>query len=231
MGDDPRPLAIPQKQGYSRKVRFFTFLVLALTLLGGTTASALEFLGLDFNGLEIQGGLGYVFNSVQNSAPDPILALAGFSLPLKFPNSLVFRPEFQFSTNTYAFQDGRAIFIESMFDSVMLLSIGFFPWLGQEFDLTEVLTLGYDATLGFLFRFPIFFYGKGANYAVDVTSWYLAGRFLYPSGSGYLTWKFSELFRLTVRLQLLLPLFNLWTPTALWDQLQTNLLVGVRWDF
>ncbi len=191
----------------------------------------LELFGVEFTGVEVHGGLGYAFNSVENSAPDPILAIAGLSLPLIFPNSLSFRPEFNFYTNHYAFQDGRAVPIESMFDSVLLLAVGFFPWLGQEWELTEVLSAGYEATLGFVFRFPIFFYGTGAAYALDVTSWYLGGRFLYPSAAGFFTWKFSELFRFTTRLALLLPLFNLWTEAALYDQMQFNLLIGIRWDF
>lgn len=201
----------------------------ALSLAPSLTA--IEVLGIQFNGLEAQGGIGYVFNSVENSAPDPILAIAGLSLPLRFPNSLSFRPEFTFFTNTYAFQDGRAVPIESMFDSVVLLAIGFFPWLGQEFDLGPALTAGWEAAPGLVFRLPVFFYGSGSSFALDATSWYLAGRFLFPAASGYLTWKFSELFRLTQRLQVLVPVFNLWTPAPFYDQLQLNFLVGIRWDF
>lgn len=211
-------------------MRFLAF-VSMLLMLSGLGLYGLELLGIEFNGLEVQGGLGYALNSVEDSAPDPILAIAGLSLPLLFPNSLSFRPEFTFYTNTYAFQNQRAVPIESMFDSVLLLAVGFFPWLGQEWQLSEVVSAGYEATLGFVFRFPIFFYGTGSSYALDVTSWYLGGRFLYPSASGFVTWKFSELFRLTSRLAVLLPLFNLWTDAAIWDQFQLNFLVGIRWDF
>lgn len=217
--------------GHSVSGRVATLRLGALLILLSRPVWPIEVLGVQFNGLEAQGGIGYILNAVGDSGPDPFISLLGLSLPLRFPNSLTFRPEFTFYTHPYAFQDGRAVPMEPMFDSVLLLGVGIFPWFGQEFDLQGPLTAGWEITVGFVPRFPVFFIGQGGSQALDITSWFLAGRFLYPAMSGFFTWKFSELFRLTTRLHLLIPVFNLWTPTALWDQLQSNLLVGIRWDF
>ncbi len=191
---------------------------------------ALDIFGVNFTGVEIHGGVGLILNSVENSAPSPIVSFLGLSLPIRFSENLTFRPEFTFFHQHYGYQDQRAIPLEPIFDSVLLLGVGIFPWVGMEWDILDVVTGGWEATIGFTPRFPIFFVGTGGEKALDITAWYLAGRFLYPSGAGFITWKFSELFRFTVRTQVLLPVYNLWTPTEIWDQTQFNLLIGIRWD-
>jgi hypothetical protein len=188
--------------------------------------------GVDINGLEIESSIFTIVNSVGDSAPDPIVNTVGLSVPFRFMGHFLFRPEAQLFFLSYAYQDGRAVPEDSMFDNVVVMSIMLNPTFGYEFPINPTLSWSAEGGLGFLLRFPVFLNGTTAgDMALPVTGWLLAGRLFYPDVGSGITWQFSPLFALTLRAQLFFPIFNLWNDLPWYDELTYGAGLGVRFTF
>jgi hypothetical protein len=203
-------------------------LFLLLLILPNLSLGAVEVFGVDIEGLEVHGGGFYILNAVADSAPDPIVNSVGVSIPFRFLSYFTFRPETQFFLQTYGFQQGRSVPLETMFDSVLFLTWMLNPALGVEFPLTPDFSVGAEVGVNFYNRFPIYFLGTGGSQALEATGWFYSGRFIYPTVGGHIVWQFSELFAVTLRTSLQYPLFNLWTNSPWYDQLALGLNMGLR---
>lgn len=205
-------------------------LVLCLTFSLTTTGWTLELWGVDVDGLEVNTGISWFSNSVEDSAPDPLVMNAGVSIPFRFFSYFTFRPESLFFLHTYGFENGRAIPLEPMFDSVVFLTWIINPALGVEYPLLPELTLGAELVMGFFVRTPVFFLGKGGAQALDTTGWFYSGRFFFPGLEVHGIWQFSELFALTARGYLFYPVFNHFTGAPWYDQLGLTINLGLRFS-
>ena len=174
--------------------------------------------GVDINGLELQTSYYSILNSVKDGAPDPFVNTLGASIPFRFLGHWTFRPEAQIFAQNMAYANGRAYPVETMFDNVLVLGLMLNPAVGYEFPLTTNLTWGVEGGMGFLLRFPIFLNGK------------TAGDMALPT-TGWLTWQFSSLFAVSVRGQVVYPVFNLWDTRPLYDELIYGLGLGIRFTF
>ena len=201
-------------------------------LLFVTLASAswgLSVWGVDVSGLEVESSYFSILNAVGDSAPDPFVNTLGVSVPFRFMGRFLFRPEVQLFFLSYSFQNGRAVPEDSMWDNVMVMSLLLNPTVGYEFPLSPTLAWSAEGGLGFTLRVPVFLAGKTAgDMALPVTSWLLAGRFLYPNIGSGITWQFSPVFAGTVRAQLFYPIFNLWNDLPWYDELTYGVGLGIR---
>ena len=205
-----------------------------LFLLGGATsgAFAVSWGGLEMNGIEVGSGLLWIRNTVQNSAPDPLCNTFEISVPFRIRNFWIFRPEVQMFFQTYGYQNNRAVPIESMFDSVSMMGLLLNPTWGAEWRLSPYFRTYAQAGVGFLLRLPVFLNGTTAgSMAGPVTSWFAAGRFLYPNVGGGFGWQFSPLLALMMRGELYYPIFNVWNQLPWDDELSLELTLGVNFTF
>lgn len=205
--------------------------ILMTLLISQSVGASIVLWGVEIDGLEIGSGLALLSNSVVDSAPDPVVNTLSLSVPFRFQEIFVFRPEAQVHFQNYGFENGRAVPLESMFDSVMMMALVLSPRVGVEFSLGDNLGVMGDWSLDFVNRIPVFFIGQGGSQALDITGWFISGRFLYTSVSGGMLWKFSEFFTLALRGKYSLPLFNFWTGETWWDQQIWELGLGIRWVF
>jgi len=188
--------------------------------------------GTDITGFEIQSSYLSIINSVGDGAPDPFVNTLGVSVPVRFLDRWVFRPEVQLFLLGYKFQDGRAVPESSIWPNVTVLSLLINPTVGYEFPLGPTLAWVAEGGLGFMARFPVFANGEGASdYALPVVGWLLAGRFLYPNVGAGLTWHFSPLLAGTLRFQAFYPIFNLWGGLPWYDEFTYGAGLGIRFTF
>jgi len=202
------------------------FLVLAPASWG------LTIWGVDINGLEVQSSYYLILNAVGDSGVDPLVNTLGLSIPFRFLGRFLFRPEAQVFLVNYAYQGGRAVPQDSMWDNVTVLSLMLNPTVGYEFPLNPVLSVATEAGMGFLIRAPVFLAGKTAgDMALPITGWLMAGRFLYPDLGSSITWQFSPLFAATFRAQAFYPVFNLWDNLPWYDEFTLGVGLGLRFTF
>ncbi|MEI8094109.1 MAG: hypothetical protein WCG80_07860 [Spirochaetales bacterium] len=188
--------------------------------------------GVDIPGLELQFGYDFVLNSIDDSAPNPVISNSlGLSVPFVVLPSLIFRPEAAVFFETMEYVNSRPQPVESDYPNVTILALLLNANFGYEFQPLKTLTLVPEVGLAFAVRFPIFAAGTSAgDMALPITGWYLAGRFVYPNlGLGVL-YQFSDRYTLFLRVQGMDPVFNLWDNWTWWDQLLVNLNLGVRFS-
>jgi hypothetical protein len=203
-----------------------------LLLAAASPSWGLTLWGVDINGLEVQSSWWSVQNAVGDGAPNPVVNTLGVSIPFRFLGHWTARPEVQFFTLGYKFQDGRAVPESAEWDNVTILGVMINPTAGYEFTLSPTLSWAAEGGFGFLARFPIFFNGSTASdMALPATGWLLAGRFLYPNVGSSITWQFSPLFAATLRGQLFYPIFNLWNGLPWYDELTYGIGIGIRFTF
>jgi hypothetical protein len=209
-----------------RALFWLLFLVLVPSSWG------LSLWGVDIKGIEVQSSYYSILNAVGDGAPDPFVNTLGVSIPFRFLNHWLFRPEVQMFWLDYKYQDGRAVPESSIWDNVTILSILINPTFGYEFPLTPTLAAAAEGGLGFMLRAPIALNGTTAgDMALPVTGWLLAGRFIYPDVGGGITWQFSPLLAATLRLQLFYPIFDLWGGLPWYDELTYGAGLGIRFTF
>jgi len=188
--------------------------------------------GVDIKGIEVQTSYFSILNAVGDGAPDPFVNTLGISVPFRFQNRWLFRPEVQMFWLGYKYADGRAVPESSIWDNVTILSILINPTFGYEFPLSQTLSAAAEGGLGFMLRAPIFLNGTTAgDMAIPVTSWLLAGRFIYPDVGGSITWQFSPLLAATFRFQAFYPIFNLWGGLPWFDEFTYGAGLGIRFTF
>jgi hypothetical protein len=208
------------------------YIGLLLILAGAGPVSALSLWGVDVTGVEVGTGLFWIRNTVQDSAPDPICNSFDLSVPFRVQNFWIFRPEVHLFFQTYGYQNGRAVPIESMFDSVSMMSLLLNPTWGAEWRLSPDFKTFAQGGLGLLFRLPVFLNGVTAgSMAGPITSWFVEGRFLYPDIGGGMAWQFSPLLALNLGGELYYPIFNLWNNLPWDDELTLALELSFRFTF
>jgi hypothetical protein len=192
----------------------------------------LKLWGVEFDGIEVESSWLIVLNSVGDAAPDPVVNTLGLAVPVRLDDHWVIRPEAQAFVIGYSYQNGRAVPQSSSWDNVSLLSIMINPSGSYEYPLTKDLVVSADAGLGFLLRFPIYLNGAGAaDMVIPVSTWFLAGRFIYPDIGGSVAWKISPKWSAVFRAQFYYPVFNLWGGTPWYDEMTYGVGVGLRYTF
>ncbi len=192
----------------------------------------LKLWGVDVDGVEFESSLLVVLNSVGDGAPDPVVNTLGVSMPVRLDEHWIVRPEAQVFFIGYKYDSGRAVPESSSWDNVVEMSIMLNPTGSYEYRLTQDLVASADAGLGFLLRFPVFLNGSSAgDMAIPVTTWLLAGRFIYPNVGGSLTWKISPKWSAVLRAQFYYPIFNLWGGTPWYDEMTYGAGIGLRYTF
>lgn len=208
------------------------FCVGLLLIVLAPASWGLKLWGVEFDGIEFESSLLVVLNSVGDAAPDPVVNTFGFAVPVRLDDHWVIRPEAQIFFIGYSYQDGRAVPQSSSWDNVTVMSIMLNPSASYEFPLTRDLVASGDAGLGFLLRFPVFLNGATAgDMAIPVTTWLLAGRFIYPNIGGSLAWKISPKWSAVFRGQFYYPIFNLWGGTPWYDEMTYGAGIGLRYTF
>ena len=204
--------------------------LLALGIMLVMPLQAASTLGEDIPGLELQFGYDFILNSVDDSAPSPVICNSfGGSVPFLVSPNLVFRPELTAFFQSMQYVLDRPIPVEAMYDNVAVMALVASANLGYELQLLKTLTLVPEVGVALAFRVPLGTAGTGATEMVlPLTLWYIAGRFLYPELGLGMLYQFSDRYTLFVRMQGMEPIFNLWSNLPWWDQLVATLNLGIR---
>jgi|GEM_PF-1400948 hypothetical protein len=207
-----------------------TIVLLALGLNLAMPLQAANLLGVEVPGLELQFGYDFILNSVDDSAPNPVISNSfGASVPLVVSPNLVFRPEVSAFFQSMQYLIDRPVPVEAMYDNVSVMVLVASANLGYEFPVLKTLTVVPEVGVAFALRLPVGTAGTGATEMVlPLTAWYLAGRFLYPEFGLGMLYQFSDRYTLFVRVQGMEPVFNLWSNLLWWDQLVLTVNLGLR---
>jgi hypothetical protein len=214
----------------------------------------------NFYGLEFESGYMGLFNTVEDSAVNPFVANPlGLSGVFDLTPSLQWRQDVQFFTQAYQYVGDRAVPEQpDFYDVVTVASLLINPVLEWNIPLVQgvkddagalvisreagadprhvdVLTLNFDAGLGFLFRVPVYATDDTTKAMMGpIAAYFINGRFLYPNVGLGLLWRFSEKAQsdaVFLRPQLHYPVFNHWTAQTWWDQLAVTVILGYRHKF
>ena len=164
--------------------------------------------------ISIDSGLIFIGNSAQDSAPSPVLRTIGANIPLFRSGLFVISTGLQFWGSYYAYNGQRALpqemeapgdlwnwILASMLDSRF----------GLEYPFNEKLTIGSDAGLSFLLRFPIVSSEAANPDRLPVMQYFFSkGRFLYPETSIYLIWNVYKKVGVSFTVKSYYPVFHLW---------------------
>lgn len=211
------------------KPRFPWFVLFSLLTAVSSPLGALELWGVRFDGLDVQGGVTWITNTVADSAPDPVVNSLGIGLPLRLRDGLWFRPEVWAYFQTYAYQNRRPVPVEAMFDAVLMMALVLNPVVGYSFSPFENISLEAEAGLGFVNRFVLFSWGAEGERTLDQMGWFFSdGRFLAPNLGIGTAWRWSEVFSIVLRQQVYFPVAALWGALEPGDQWMLNTSVAVR---
>lgn len=173
-----------------------------------------------------RGGMLFLGSAEENAAPSPLLSLVGISLPLRFSEYILVEPAVQFHGTWYG---------DNQIDSVTrpvpmpledreawVLSVLFDPAFRAEVPLADTTAFGLSLAPAFVFRFPLLTEADAEfDRSAVINYFYSSGRFFFPRGGVYLSWKATEKVALRFQLDAWLPLYHAWDggSAPFWDDL------------
>jgi hypothetical protein len=213
-----------------KSFRIFFFVLLS-SLVFSTPAGAASF---EFQEIELFRDTLWLGNSVQDSAPSPILGVWGAAARFKLTDLFSFRPELGFYGMDYFYQDNRALPAEIEYkDAVGTLCILVDPVFMYSYPFNDPrFSAGAGVSPTLAFKIPLLRYGDAPD--SEVASYFLENlRFFHVEIRGYFDWNFSKLFGLSARLRTLLPLYRLWDGegSPFYDGLLAGGGIGLRIRF
>jgi hypothetical protein len=214
-----------------------TVLFLILLLIAVTTAGY----GFQIESVDLYGGMLWLGTASDQAAPSPVHWKVGAALPMSFTSLFVLSPQLNvFWDNRYTLtEDGtRAVPAEvERADQVNFLSIVLDAQAMFRFSLNEQISIGPLAFPAFVFRIPIWTWGKAREnpeYKNSIIS-YLWGkaRFFYMGVGGFFHWAFADRFGFAFQVKSRLPVFHIWDQEQLpfHDQMMVVASVGFKYYF
>ena len=203
--------------------RLWLFLA-ALLVVGAGAIPSLPAL----SALEIDGGLTFLGNTDQDSAPSPLMPTFGVNLPLGTPVDLEVGV---LAWGTYyLYANDRTVPAELEFRDFWVLGLVADARIGYTFRIGQDVALGAHGGLALLLRVPIPLFDDAAPETGAAAGYlYGMGRFLYPEGELFGRFRLTDSVALRVSARGYFPIFHLWDGEALpfLDQLMVSALIGI----
>ena len=196
---------------YKRVLLFLILLSLALSLYG-----------LEFESYGIMGGVMYIRNSIEDSAPSPILPFLGVNTSFSFSERFFIEPSAVFNWSYFLWSEDKKMALPAEIeyaDSVLLFNIMLDCPFVLKFNVNEKVALGGFVAPALIFRFPLKTWGEGDSHRSDILSYFYGGRFIFIEAGSLVEWNYSLRYSFKARLDTLLPVFNLWGDAPFSNQL------------
>ncbi|MCL2293889.1 MAG: hypothetical protein FWC36_03380 [Spirochaetes bacterium] len=196
---------------YKKAILFLVLFFLALSLYGFAPES-----------YGIKAGIMYIRNSHKDSAPSPVLPFLGVKAYIPRGNNFYLAPSITFNLAEYFWSedDRMALPAEIEYaDAVLLLNFIIDCPFVLKTRINDDVTLGGFIAPTIILRFPVRTHGAGEEHRSDILTYFYAGRFFFLGAGGLVKWDHSPRNSLTVRIDTLLPVFNLFNNDPLAQQL------------
>jgi hypothetical protein len=207
--------------------RYAFFLIALLLLLSASRLSAIK-----LDRIEVHGGLVWIGNSDELSAPSPLKGISGVSLYLPISDTLLFSPGLDFYTCEY-FENPAGKIVpadKEQNDAAGVLGLSLKIPLIYTLGINEALVLHVGGGLNFLFRIPISSALYGDPDVENIQSYFFSdARFLYPETNIGLEWLYGKRTAFIFQLNTLYPIFHWWEDenNPFYDQMMIKLLAGL----
>ncbi|MCL2792911.1 MAG: hypothetical protein FWD87_07450 [Spirochaetaceae bacterium] len=190
---------------YKRLVLFLTLFFLTFTLYG-----------FNFESYGIRGGVMYIRNTHEDSAPSPVLPFIGANVGFSFGRFSFIEPAvepsitFTRSEHFWAEDLQMALPAEIEYaDAIRFLNIVLDCPLIIKFTLKENIALGVFAGPAIIIRVPLKAWGEGDSHRADMLSYFYGERFFYAEVGVLFDWVYSPRHSFKARLDALLPVDQL----------------------
>lgn len=198
-------------------------------------------LGIPLTGLPyicIDAGIPLLFNSEENSAPNPVILqglgvtvpVLSFEIVFLETSILLFGTQYQYADDRAAPADWERANTLWVLESVMDLR------MGANIDLGNSWEVGLSAGPAFFLRFPLFAFDRTMEeelipeYQESMFAYFFGnGRFFMSSIEAAFRWQLYDNIKLCFKLRNNLPLFHIWDGEAVpfWDQMIIKGLIGI----
>ncbi len=195
----------------------------------------LFFLSLTLYGLEsfgITAGVMYVRNSSDEGAPSPILPYLGATASFALGEKSFLEPSLIFNWNYYLWSSDEEMALPAEIeyaDSVLLLNIVLDCPFVMKYKIKNNVSWGWLASPAFIFRIPLKSWGEGDSDKSDILSYFYGGRFIFLEAGGLVEWDYSAKNSLKAKIDVLLPIYNIWDGGSFSNQLSVRL--GLTFSF
>jgi hypothetical protein len=188
---------------------------------------------------DVRGGVCFVGNAEENSAPSPLVNTAGIALPIRFTSFFSIAPELDFYLIPYGKPTGvdRPVPVEiEQRDRIQVLTLLFDPAFVFSGNVTDDVALGGSIHPGFFFRIPTLAYDDGDLIRDEMTEYFYSyGRFFSPGVGVFVNWRIYDNFGFSFRTRVFFPLSHAFdkdeTGTDLSIPFYDNLIVSATVGF
>ncbi|MQY76699.1 MAG: hypothetical protein GH155_03630 [Spirochaeta sp.] len=179
----------------------------------------------------VEGGLQFLINSDQDSAPSPLMPTLGFSRPFWKRGIFTLDGGALFFGTYYQYQNDRALPAEIEHRDFLVLASLVDARIGPEFIINNRLKAGGGLGLALFIRLPIPLFDDIKDDFTPLLGYFYAGRFVYPETEIYTAWKLNDKLELKTSIRVLFPIFHLWDGEELpfVDQMLISGLIGIRY--
>ena len=155
--------------------RLFFIWILCIFLAATLSAISIE-------SFDVSGGVIWIGNTGDNTAPSPITSTLAVSIPIRFSPVVLIVPELGYFGGTYGIENDRTVPVEIEFkDSVFVASFLASPRVVFAFNLSPSLILGASVGPTVVIRVPTVAWGEGETQREEIVAYqYASARFFYP---------------------------------------------------
>jgi len=209
------------------------FVILLIVILYSIFPLSLS--GAHIESLDVQGGLLWIGNAVENQQPNPLIPFPGFALPIRISKHFLIEPSLEFYKYFYEITTGDKAIptqIETQ-NNRQIWGLLVSPRFVFDFPISPRNSLGFFISPVFLFRIPGIAVDQATapDSSVFTSYFYGAGRFFYPETSLRFTWRASDGVVLKINIRALYPIFHIWDEEDLPFYDQMLLSVGISFSF
>lgn len=157
-------------------------------ILGIFLASSLS--AINIESVDVSGGVIWIGNTGDNTAPSPITSTLAVSIPIRFASFLLMVPELGYFGIPYGIENNRTVPVEIEFkDSVFVASFLVSPRVLFAFNLGSSLMLGASISPAVVVRIPTLAWGEGENQREQIVEYqHGSARFFYPEVGFMFDW-------------------------------------------
>ena len=163
--------------------RLFLIWIICMFLTATLSAISIE-------SIDVSGGVMWIGNTGDNTAPSPITSPLAVSIPIRFTSFLLIVPELGYFGGTYGIENDRTVPVEIEFkDSVFVASFLASPRVVFTFNLSPSLILGASVGPTVVVRIPTVAWGEGGTQREQIIAYqYASARFFYPEVGFLFDW-------------------------------------------
>lgn len=180
--------------------------------------------------IQIDGGLLFIGNTDEESAPSPLIPTLGLTFPIIDHPFLNLESGFLLFSTYYQYENERATPVELEHRDFWVLGTIIDARFGFEIQITSAFSMGLNACLAFLLRLPVPLFDDVQEVYGSIWGYfYKQVRFFYPETELFAQFAILEKIGLKLSLRAYYPMFHLWDQENLpfLDQFSISGLIGL----